>query len=123
MANIAQAASAEKTSSCLARQPILTKDEKVVGYEVLFRETSENSHPAIGNIFDTLSDVTLDVLCDGSLAFIPCTQEMLVQDALLALPLDKVVIEIKLDVEVSNPVMEACERLKQKGYKIAIDKF
>jgi hypothetical protein len=31
--------SSEKPSSCLARQPILSKDEKVLGYERLFRDS------------------------------------------------------------------------------------
>jgi c-di-GMP-related signal transduction protein len=38
--NIAvKTAPSEKPSSCLARQPILSKDEKVLGYELLFRES------------------------------------------------------------------------------------
>jgi c-di-GMP-related signal transduction protein len=34
-------APSEKPSSCLARQPILSKDEKVLGYELLFRESPQ----------------------------------------------------------------------------------
>jgi c-di-GMP-related signal transduction protein len=115
MPTSAQAISAEKTAPCLARRPILTKEEKVIGYDVLLRETS--------NIFAALEDVGLDVICDDSLAFIPCTQEMLVEDAVLTLPLEKVVLEIPPDVPASSAVIEACERLKKGGYKIAIDKF
>ena len=84
MATTAQIRSAEKNALCLARQPILTKDEKVIGYEVLFHETSDNPQHTTGSVFDALTEVGLDVVCDGSLAFIPCTQEMLLQDAFFA---------------------------------------
>ncbi|HSS96897.1 MAG TPA: HDOD domain-containing protein, partial [Terriglobales bacterium] len=50
-------------------------------------------------------------------------QEMLLQDVFLALPFDKIVIEIQPDIPLDRPMIEACERLHQKGYKIAIDKF
>ena len=119
MATTAQAVSAEQEAPCLARQPILTKDEKVIGYEVLFGPDSANA----GSIFKTLTGVGLDVVCAGGLAFIPCTQEMLLRDAFFALPLDKIVIEIQPDIEVNGAVIETCEQLKQEGYKIAIDKF
>ena len=123
MPTTAQATSAEQLAPCLARQPILTKVEKVVGYEVLFRETAGNAEFAANRIFDALTDVGLDIVCDGSLAFIPCTQEMLLLDAFFALPIDKVVVEIQANITTDGAAIEACERLKQKGYKIAIDKF
>ena len=37
----AKTAPSEKPESCLARQPILNKDENVLGYELLFRENSQ----------------------------------------------------------------------------------
>lgn len=80
-----KAAPAEKPTPCLARQPILDKDEKVLGYELLFREHPEdnrfNSDYEVGtrSIIDTLNIMGLDVVCDGRLAFINCTQEMLLK--------------------------------------------
>ncbi len=119
MATTAQAVSAENTAPFLARQPILTKDEKVIGYEVLFAETSANT----SDIFRALTEVSLDVISCGHLTFIPCTQEMLLQEVFFTLPLDKIVVEIQPDVKISDAVIKACERLKREGYKIAIDKF
>ena len=43
MTTSAQAVSEEKTALCLARQPILTHDEKVLGYEVFLGEPSDAS--------------------------------------------------------------------------------
>jgi len=89
-------ASARKPSPCLARQPILTKDEKVLGYELLFRENPDDSHftadgeSATSSVIDTLNVVGLDAVCDGRLAFINCTHQMLLKEFFLLLPPDKV---------------------------------
>jgi EAL and modified HD-GYP domain-containing signal transduction protein len=126
MTSTAQAISAKRSAPCLARQPILAKDEKVMGYEVLFQEhpdgsNSSSPYVAPGALVDTLKEVGLDVVCDGQLAFLRCTQQMLLQDAFFALPHDRVVVQIQSGIAVDAPVLEACERLKKRGYKIAID--
>jgi c-di-GMP-related signal transduction protein len=70
MNSSAKAVPAEKPSPCLARQPILNKEEKVLGYELLFRESSEenrfNSDYEGGtrSIIDTLNIMGLDVMDD-----------------------------------------------------------
>jgi hypothetical protein len=43
MGTQAQAVSVEETSPCIARQPILTAEESVVGYELFFREGPQNN--------------------------------------------------------------------------------
>lgn len=127
MTSSAQAASVATLAPCLARQPILTKDEKVLGYDVLLGETSDDLRPTSGpghspsSVIDVVKHLGLDVVCDNHLAFIPCTQQMLLHDAFHALPHDKVVVEIPPDLAVSASAIEACERLRRRGYKIAID--
>jgi c-di-GMP phosphodiesterase len=69
-------APAEKPIPFLARQPILTRDEKVLGYELLFRDSPDDrqSHSDVesgtNSIIDTLNVVGFDAVCDGRLAFI-----------------------------------------------------
>lgn len=124
-----KAALAEKPASCLARQPILNKDEKVLGYELLFRESPEedrfNSDFEGGtrSIIDTVNVMGLDVVCDGRLAFINCTEEMLLQEFFLLLPAEKTVIEIQESIPAAENVIAACDRLKLAGYRIALDNF
>lgn len=122
--------SPESPNPWLARQPILTKDESVVGYELLFRESASDSHfhstdadSATTNTIDTLNVLGLDAVCDGRLAFINCTQQMLLKDYFLLLPPDKVVIEIQETVSPDELVRASCQRMKQKRYKIALDNF
>ena len=125
----AKTAPAEKPGSCLARQPILNKDEKVLGYELLFRDSLEgdrfnsNFEGGTRSIIDTLNVMGLDVVCDGRLAFINCTYEMLLKDFFLLLPAEKTVIEIQESVPADDAVVVACDRLKLAGYRIALDNF
>jgi c-di-GMP-related signal transduction protein len=125
----AQATCQEKSAPCIARQPILAADETVTGYELLFRENSERDHftsnveNATGIAIDTLSVVGLDVLCDGRLAFINCTEQMLMKELFLLLPADEIVIEIQADVPANAGVVDACQLLKERGYAIALDNF
>jgi c-di-GMP-related signal transduction protein len=76
MSSQPQTASERQSVPCIARQPILSGDEQVTGYELLFRENSEQTHfasdveQATSTAIETLHVVGLDVLCDGKLAFV-----------------------------------------------------
>lgn len=124
-----QAVAGKNPSPCLARQPILSKDEKVVGYELLFRESSEehrftsDAENATSRIIDTLNVLGLDVVCDGRAAFINCTRQMLVNASFFLLPAEKVVVEIQPDIEPDEPVIQATQQLRNAGYRIALGNF
>ena len=68
----------------VARQPIFDREEKVFGYELLFRDNMENYF--VGNAdeasratLDRSLVVGLDVLCDGRRAFVNCTRDTLIK--------------------------------------------
>jgi c-di-GMP-related signal transduction protein len=112
-----------------ARQPILAADETVIGYKLLFR-TDVASHFAWNEVKDASratievsSLLGLNVLSDNRLAFIPCSRDVLIENYLSFLPADKVVAEIGREVTPDAPVEEACGRLKQAGFKLALDSF
>ncbi|MGP0021032.1 MAG: EAL and HDOD domain-containing protein [Candidatus Sulfotelmatobacter sp.] len=129
MPNPAHAVAPEKPSACIARQPILTADEQVIGYELFFREDREqrrfssDRENATSATIDMLNFVGLGVLCDGRLAFINCSHDMLLSDYFALLPPTEVVIEIQETVPVDQDVITACEKLQQAGYAIALDNF
>jgi c-di-GMP-related signal transduction protein len=129
MGTSAQAPSVEKPSPCIARQPILTADEKVVGYELFFRESPEqirftsDVESATSATIDALNMVGFDVLCDGQPAFINCSHQMLRSEYVTLLPPQGVVVEIQEAVPICEEVQQACERLKRDGYSIALDNF
>ncbi len=129
MGTQAQAPSFEKPVPCIARQPILTTDEKVVGYELFFRAGPEqnrftsDAESATSTTIDALNMVGLDVLCDGHPAFINCTRQMLLSDYFGLLPPHDTVVEIQETVPADEKVRQACEGLKRGGYAIALDNF
>jgi EAL and modified HD-GYP domain-containing signal transduction protein len=113
----------------VARQPILSSNEQVFGYELLFRDGVEDyfhhtdANVASRSTLDTSMLMGLDVLCDGRLAFINCTRETLLKDYVTLLPPAQVVVEILETVPVDDLVKAACVRLKEAGYTIALDDF
>lgn len=113
----------------MARQPILTDDEKVFGYELLFRDGVENffSNPdpdaASRSTLDSTLLMGLDTLCDGRRAFINCTREVLLREYITLLPPAQSVVEILESVPPDDAVFAACERLKKAGYLLALDDF
>ena len=113
----------------VARQPILTKDEKVFGYELLFRDGIEDYfcakdvEAASKIMLDSSLIMGLDVLCNGGRAFVNCTRDMLLKDYVMLLPSSHTVVEILESVEPDDLVMAACQRLKESGYMIALDDF
>ncbi len=129
MSSPAHAASDEKSAPCIARQPILSADQQVTGYELLFRENSEQVHFAsdvewaTSTAIETLHVVGLDVLCDGKLAFVNFTHQMLMKESFLLLPAGEIVLELQPNIPVDASVQGACHNLKQRGYAIALDNF
>lgn len=125
----AQPDPAPKPTPCIARQPILTSDETVVGYELFFREGRDerrfrsDADDATSATIETLNLVGLGVLCDSRIAFINCSHKALLTENFELLPPDDVVIEIQETVPPEPAVEQACQRLKQKGYSLALDNF
>ncbi len=113
----------------VARQPILTANEKVFGYELLFRDGVEDfflhtdADEASRSTLNTAMLLGLDVLCDGHRAFINCTRDILLKDYITLLPSEQAVVEILETVPADDLVVAACHRLKEAGYAIALDDF
>jgi c-di-GMP-related signal transduction protein len=113
----------------VARQPILTVDEKVFGYELLFRDGVEDyfrhADPDLASrsTLNTAMLLGLDVLCDGRRAFVNCTRDILLKDYITLLPSEHAVAEVLETVPADDLVVAACRRLKEAGYLIALDDF
>lgn len=123
------AAVAGRVAHYAARQPILTADEKVYGYELLYRSGEENQFPsanpedATRSVIDMSSLLGLDVLCDDRQAFLNCTREILLSEFVTLLAPRNVVLEVLPSVEPDEEVTGALQRLKEMGYKIALDDY
>jgi c-di-GMP-related signal transduction protein len=115
--------------SFVARQPILTAEEKVFGYELLFRDGVENCFretdhdSASRRTLDTSLQIGLEVLCDGRRGFVNCTREVLLKDYMTLLPSPLAVVEVLESVPADDLVIAALKRHKEAGYLIALDDF
>lgn len=122
-------ASTNQSLRYVARQPILTREEQVFGYELLFRDgvesyfCADDPNAAARSTLNSTLLVGLDVLSDGKRAFVNCTREVLLKDYVTLLPSSQTVVEILETVEPDALVEAACMRLKEAGYLIALDDF
>jgi c-di-GMP-related signal transduction protein len=112
----------------VARQPIFDGEEKVFGYELLFRDRLENcfigdADEASRATLDRSLVMGLDVLCDGRRAFVNCTRDTLIKGLVTLLPSTSTVVEILETVPSDPDIMAACQALKAQGYMIALDDY
>jgi EAL and modified HD-GYP domain-containing signal transduction protein len=119
----------------VARQPIFNREREIWGYELLFRHCREVNKANIidGDIIDG-DMATLKIIADGFVlastgmpshlkCLINFPQKLLLDDSALALPPNRCVIEVLEVVEPVPEIIEACKRLKEAGYLLALDDF
>ena len=112
----------------VARQPIFDREERVFGYELLFRASLENCFAgdpdeASRSPLDSSLLMGLDVLCDGRRAFVNCTRETLRKGLVGLLPPAVTVVEILETVPADAEILAACRVLIEQGYLIALDDY
>ena len=114
----------------IARQPIFDLNNRVYGYELLYRAGAHFGHQSVDGDIKTMEVIGnsimlfgLEQMTRGRKAFINFTANLLEEDLAGILPPERVVIEILENIEPSPPVLEACHRLKQRGYMLALDDF
>jgi len=121
--------SPETFNRFLARQPILARSRKFFAYEILSRYGPENyCRPATGsaisvNAMDELFLMGVRTMTEGLPAFLNCTQEFLLNDYLTLMPKELVVGEILETVRPDEEVLNACLRMKNQGYRLALDDY
>ncbi len=125
---MAEESPASPPTKFVARQPILDKHCRIVGYELLFRSGWENvfrgeSDEATREMLDNCLWMDIDSLTSHSLAFINCSREALVGKLATLLPPATTVLEILETVEPDAELIEACVALSAMGYRLALDDF
>lgn len=113
----------------VARQPIFDKDMNLYGYELLYRQSDNNFYEGANENQSTLTliantfSIGINELIEGKKGFVNFSQDLLLREIPLLLPKEQVVIEILESIEVTEPVMDACKKLKSMGYTLALDDF
>lgn len=114
----------------MARQPIFDRELSVYGYELLYRGSSENSFTGIDDdqataelICNSILVFGLDDLTDGTKAFINFSKKMINSDIPFLLPNKNVVIEVLEREETTEETVQACNKMRNLGYTVAVDDF
>jgi EAL and modified HD-GYP domain-containing signal transduction protein len=115
----------------VARQPILNRHQALFGYELLFRPDAESnqfdgtdSSAATSELIaNTLFSSGLEGILGGKKGFINFDRKMLLDGSWSILPRELVVIEILETVEPDQPVIDACQQMRDRGYTVALDDF
>jgi len=113
----------------LARQPILNRARELFAYELLFRDGIRTSCDGLDlelastSVMDTSFLIGFDKITAGHRMFINCPRDFLLRDYISLFPPNSVVVEILENIKPDQEVIDACHRLKQAGYTIALDDF
>jgi c-di-GMP-related signal transduction protein len=113
----------------LARQPILNRSLELFAYELLFRDGLQNSCEGVDlelastSVLDTSFLIGFEKITAGRRMFINCPRDFLLRGYATLFPPQSAVIEILESIQPDSEVIEACRRLKQAGYTLALDDF
>ena len=115
----------------VARQAIFDRNCHVYGYELLFRSNAsskefDGTEARLATtlvLANSLLAIGLDHILGGKKAFLNYDRALLLEDSGPVLPCNTAVIEVLETVDPEAEVIEACRRLRQRGYLIALDDF
>lgn len=123
-------APAARAGVAVARQPILSRDGSLLGYELLFREPNTDVAGVLDDraatstvILDGLFDVGLFDLVGSSVAYVNVSRDFLLSVRPLPLPPGRVVLELLEDQVVDGALLGVLEDLVAEGFRIALDDF
>jgi c-di-GMP-related signal transduction protein len=121
----------ERVEVFVARQPIFDRNRKVWAYELLYRscatatrfDGTDATSATRQVISNSVLSLGLDNLLCGKHACINFGRDMLFEDWYSTLPKECTVIELTEDIEPDSDVLETVSRMRQEGYRIALDDF
>jgi EAL and modified HD-GYP domain-containing signal transduction protein len=114
-----------------ARQPILDRNMKVYGYELLYRRDphADSSAGFVDGDKATVSVIEgfqvrgIENITGGKKAFVNFTKNLILDGVAAYFPPESMVIEVLEATEPSPDLLKMLRQLKKKGYKIALDDF
>ncbi|GAP65233.1 putative signal transduction protein [Mizugakiibacter sediminis] len=115
----------------VARQPILDREQKLLGYELLFRAQAEDREARITNrdaatarvLLHAFVDFGIKRLVGESLAFVNLTRNLLLNHQHLPSSGKQVGLEILEGQKFDAELVEAVRTLAGRGYTIVLDDF
>lgn len=111
----------------LARQPILNREQDLIGYELLFRAAAygpakvNDDVSATASVIAHAAELGLNNVIGNLHGFINVDATVLMSDFINFLPADKVVLEILETVKVTPELVRRVHELVRAGYVFALD--
>jgi c-di-GMP phosphodiesterase len=114
----------------VGRQAIFDRSLKVVGYELLYRDSAENrakfsdaTVAAATTMMNAFVELGLDSLVGDVRANLNMTEEFLLQRTPIPLPPERVVLEVLEDIPVTPELIASLRQLRGQGFGVALDDF
>jgi len=111
----------------LARQPLLDRNQALFGYELLFRNTPNNSADidsdlsATAGVLAHAAQLGLPRAVGDATAFLNIDSEALMSDIFAFLPRERTVLELVGSVEATEPILWRLAELAGHGFKFAAE--
>ena len=113
----------------LAYQPIFNQRREIVGYELFYRDGSQNAAHITNNddatmkvVSETVSLFRLNRQTDGFLA-INFTRNLILDDFALKLEPNKIILQLKSNVMIDDEMEEKLRDLRERGYILALKNY
>lgn len=114
----------------IARQPIYDAQGNIFAYELLYRDTQENSvnvqnnmHATARVLVNALNYIGLQNLTEGKIAFIKVDDKAIMDDIIFSISPHHFVLEILEDTLISAALVKRIEFLTQRGYRFALNHY
>lgn len=112
-----------------ARQPILDVHGQIFAYELLYRSSSNHEFTPIEDgrgataqvLVNTLNLTGSNNILGNAFGFINIDEDLLMDEMIFSIPMEKFVLEILETVTISDLVVQRIKELKEKGYRFALD--
>lgn len=114
----------------VARQPVFDAKLNVWGYELLFRHSGESNaanvtdqNLATSKVIADGFSLALQGISPGKRVLINFPAKLIMDGTALALPKESCVVEILETVKPTPKILDACAKLRDAGYTLALDDF
>ena len=112
----------------LGRQPILDRNQDIIGFELLFRSADVETarFDSYSQACSTVIKQALDLfgiqdVLGGKIGFINVPLGMFLSELLELLPIEQTALELLEIIELNEQVVERCRELKKLGFTLALD--
>ncbi len=112
----------------IGRQPVVDSQQKIIGYELLFRSNAEQNSAHFSDDFSAGAQVLINILSNmgaGWLlgdknAFLNVNTEMLNSEFIELLPAQRIVLEMQDDITSTPDLLKRVQALKVLGFSFAL---